>query len=161
MLTPNLFIRYGLLVQHSCAVHCTTCDSQIQRRLRATKFKVFGKDSIGHINHLVPCISHIDSTFTWFWQIWSKYGCSKVCMHYEYAKYLALTYNYGLDYFEIHYYHFFIIFSCLPSWSKDDPLSMAYIWYICVAGAFIPSAIMIASNIIVLCILKKVIRYKI
>lgn len=46
--------------------------------------------------------------------------------------------------------------SCLPSWSNDEPLTKAYIWYICVAGAFIPSVIMIAANMIVLYILKKV-----
>ena len=48
--------------------------------------------------------------------------------------------------------------SCLPSWSNDEPLTKAYIWYICLAGAFIPSVIMIVANMIVLYILKKV-RY--
>ena len=41
----------------------------------------------------------------------------------------------------------FVFFSCLPSWTKYNLIDTAFIWYICIIGIIMPSAVLIDSNV--------------
>ena len=108
---------------------------------------------------MVPSIGNLHSSIIWLRQIWPKYGCCKV-----YTLILingiitvVLSKIVQLEIYDKNLIRFLkTLYSCLPSWSNDDPVSIIYIWYICIAGFFVPSVVMIAANVTVMYILRKV-----
>ena len=56
----------------------------------------------------------------------------------------------------VHEFMFFNI-SCAPDWSAVDGLGLFYNWYLMILGFFVPTTIVLISNVAVLCISKKVI----
>ena len=39
-----------------------------------------------------------------------------------------------------------LLFSCLPGWKSDTGMDITYMLYICIAGGFIPSMIVVVTN---------------
>ena len=47
-------------------------------------------------------------------------------------------------------------FSCLPSWTNNNPIGIGYIWYVCIAGGVIPAVVILLSSFLIHNELRKV-----
>ena len=47
-------------------------------------------------------------------------------------------------------------YSCGPQWSTDTPLGVLYNWFLISLGFFLPTLVIVASNVFVLTKLRKV-----